>query len=68
MVAHRAGVNTSATTPKVPNNTTGTAMVGMMVARKFCRNRYITATTRTIASTRVFTTSSIEILTNGVVS
>ena len=58
----------AAITPKVPSNTTGTAMVEMMVARKFCRNKYITETTRTIASTRVFTTSSIEILTNGVVS
>ncbi|MNS79316.1 hypothetical protein D3C72_1129680 [compost metagenome] len=41
----------------VPNSTTGTAMVGINVARKFCRNRYITRNTRMIASTSVFTTS-----------
>ena len=39
--------------PKVPSNTTGTVMVVMMVARKFCRNRNITRNTSTIASTRV---------------
>ncbi|MNE65425.1 hypothetical protein D3C80_1609030 [compost metagenome] len=52
----------------VPSNTTGTAIVGISVARKFCRNRYITRNTRMIASIRVFTTSLMEILTNGVVS
>ncbi|MNG17384.1 hypothetical protein D3C84_1013660 [compost metagenome] len=52
----------------VPSNTTGTAMVGINVARIFCRNRYITRNTSTIASNSVFTTSWIEILTNGVVS
>jgi len=40
----------------------------MRVARKFCRKTNITRKTRPIASTRVCTTSSIEILTNGVVS
>ncbi len=58
----------AAMTPKVPSSTTGTAMVGIRVARKFCRNRYITQNTRKIASTRVCTTSSMEIFTNGVVS
>jgi glycine/D-amino acid oxidase-like deaminating enzyme len=55
-------------TPMVPRSTTGTAMVGMSVARKFCRNRYITRNTSTIASRSVFTTSSMERRTNGIVS
>ncbi len=55
-------------TPMVPRRTTGTAMVGMSVARKFCRNRYITRNTSTIASRSVFTTSSMERRTNGTVS
>ena len=54
--------------PKVPSSTTGTAMAGTSVARRFCRNRYITSTTSSIASNSVFTTSSIETCTNGVVS
>ena len=58
----------AARTPKVPSSTTGTAMVGMSVARKFCRNRYITRKTSSTASRRVLTTSSMEIRTNGVVS
>ncbi len=29
----------AASTPIVPSSTTGTAMVGISVARKFCRNR-----------------------------
>jgi hypothetical protein len=47
----------SARMAKVPSSTTGTAMVGISVARKFCRNRYITRNTRMIASTSVLTTS-----------
>ncbi len=58
----------AARTPKVPRSTTGTAMVGMSVARKFCRNRNITRKTSTIASASVFTTSSMERRTKGVVS
>ena len=58
----------AASTPKVPSSTTGTAMVGMSVARKFCKNRYITTNTSTTASTRVLTTSWMEMRTNGVVS
>ncbi len=58
----------AASTPNVPSSTTGTAMVGMSVARKFCRNRYITRNTSAIASTSVRTTSSIEMRTKGVVS
>ncbi len=42
-------------------------MVGTSVARQFCRNRYITATTSSTASIRVMTTSLIEVVTNGVV-
>ena len=57
-----------ASTPKVPSSTTGTAMVGIRVARKFCRNRYITTNTSTIASSRVCTTPLIDTRTNGVVS
>ncbi len=53
---------------KVPTRDTGTASEGMRVARKFCRNRYTTRNTSTMASTRVCTTSSIEMRTNVVVS
>ncbi len=48
--------------PKVPSSTTGTATAGIRVTRQSCRNRNITATTRTIASIRVTTTCSIESL------
>ena len=58
----------AASTPKVPSSTTGTAMVGMRVARKFCRKRSMTRNTSTMASRRVFTTSSMESRTKGVVS
>ena len=58
----------AAMTPKVPSSTTGTAMVGIRVARKFCRNRYMTQNTRKMASISVCTTSSMDIFTNGVVS
>ena len=55
-------------TAKVPSNTTGTAIVGISVARKFCRNRYITQKTRRMATNSVLTTSWMEISTNGAVS
>ena len=55
-------------TPMVPSSTTGTAMAGMSVARRFCRNRNITSTTSKIASPRATTTSLIEARTNGVES
>src|SRR5574340_758703 len=58
----------AAMTPKAPSSTTGTAMVGMIVARKFCRNRYITRNTRMTASTSVCTTPRMESFTKGVVS
>ena len=53
---------------KVPSRATGMTRVGMMVARKFCRNTSITRNTSAIASTRVLTTSWIEILTKVVLS
>ena len=58
----------TAITPKVSSSTTGTAIVGISVARKFCRNRYITKKTSTTASTSVLTTSWMETSTKGVVS
>ena len=58
----------AAMTPNVPSSTTGTAMVGISVARRFCRNRYITRKTSATPSNSVFTTSVIEIFMNGVVS
>ncbi|MCY1185851.1 hypothetical protein D9M73_266670 [compost metagenome] len=54
--------------PKVPSSTTGTARVGISVARKFCRNRYITRNTRAMASNRVITTPMIDAEITGVVS
>ena len=53
---------------KVPSRATGTTSVGIRVARKFCMNRYITANTSSIASSRVLTTFLIEISTNAEVS
>ena len=58
----------AASTPRVPSSTTGTAIVGIRVARKFCRNRYITRNTSTTASASVSRTPRIEARTNGVVS
>jgi hypothetical protein len=58
----------AARTPMVPRSTTGTAMVGIRVARMFCRKRNMMRKTRMTASIRVWTTSSMEILTKGVVS
>jgi hypothetical protein len=58
----------SESTANVPSRITGTAIVGIRVARIFCKKRYITRNTRTMASHKVLTTSSIEILTKGVVS
>ena len=54
--------------PKVPRSTTGTAMVGMIVARKFCRNRNITRNTSTMASSRVWITFSMATSTKREVS
>src|SRR5438552_747084 len=54
--------------PQVPSNATGTTTVGINVARKFCRNRYITRNTSAMASSNVLMTSSTEIFTNVEVS
>jgi hypothetical protein len=53
---------------QAPSRATGTTMVGMKVARKFCRKTNITMKTSTIASASVISTSSIEIDTNRLVS
>ncbi len=58
----------SDSTPKVPSRTTGTASVGINVARMFWRKTNMTMKTSTMASNSVLTTSSIDSLTNGVVS
>ncbi len=55
-------------TPKVPRSTTGTAMVGIRVARMFPMNRYMTRNTSPIASKSVLTTSLMATRTKGVVS
>ena len=47
---------------------TGTASIGISVARQLWRNRNTTSDTRISASSSVFTTSSMEAVTNGVVS
>ena len=44
----------------VPTIDTGTARIGMMVARRLCRNRNTTRITSTTASKKVCTTLSIE--------
>ena len=51
-------------TASEPSSTTGTAIVGISVARKFWRNRNITRKTRTIASTSVWMTCSTDSFTN----
>ena len=53
---------------KVPNNTTGTVIEGIKVARKFCKNKYMMNTTKMIASIMVWNTSLIETSMNLVVS
>ena len=53
----------ASSTAKVPTRLTGTAMVGMRVARKLPRNRNTTTTTRANASINVRFTSSIVSLT-----
>jgi len=45
---------------KVPTIETGTARMGMMVARRLCRNTNTTATTSTTASKNVWITLSTE--------
>ena len=53
---------------KVPMSETGTVRRGMIVARTLCRKMNTTRVTRMIASTKVWTISSIDALTAGVVS
>ena len=55
-------------TAKVPISDTGTAIVGISVARHCPRNRKTTATTSTKASISVWMTSSMVEVTNTVVS
>src|SRR5262245_37031064 len=55
-------------TANVPTSETGTAMEGMRVAQKLPRKMKTTITTRTNASTSVFTTSCMLSLTKVVVS
>ncbi len=52
----------------LPNSASGTAIIGMKVARRFCRKTSRTTKTSTMASISVWTTFSIESLTKGVVS
>ena len=47
---------------------TGTAMIGISVARQFCRNTNTTSSTSAAAISRVWITSLIEAMTNRVVS
>ena len=55
-------------TAKVPISDTGTAMIGISVARTLPRNRNTTIATSTKASSRVLTTSWTLSLTKSVVS
>ena len=56
----------ASSTAKVPIRLTGTATVGMMVARRLPRNRNTTSTTSTKASASVLSTSWIVSVTNSV--
>ncbi len=53
---------------KVPTSDTGTASMGMSVARKLPRKRNTTSSTRRMASRSACTTSSMEALTKSVLS
>src|SRR5271165_4407113 len=57
----------TAITANVPTSDTGTATIGMRVARQVCRNTSTTINTSTIASNRVWMTASIDCSTNVVV-
>ena len=57
----------AAITAKVPTNDTGTAIIGMSVARQVCRNTSITMITSTIASIKAWMTASIDFSTKVVV-
>ena len=53
---------------KVPIRDMGTAMIGIKVARQFCKNKNTTMTTSTIASASVLKTSFMDALTKLLVS
>jgi hypothetical protein len=53
---------------KAPISDTGTAIIGISVARQVCRNRNTTASTSSAASTMVMLTSRMEASTKRVVS
>ena len=53
---------------KVPINDTGTASNGMIEARQLCKKITTTSTTRSMASTRVWSTALIDSRVNPVVS
>ena len=55
-------------TKNVPISDRGIAITGMITARTLPRNRKITTVTISSASTRVFTTSRIDEVTNLVLS
>ncbi len=63
LIVKPSAVNTA----KVPSRDTGTASMGISVARQLCRNRNTTISTSTIAANSVFITSFIDSVTNGVV-
>ena len=58
----------SANAAKVAMSETGTASIGMSVARQLCRNRNTTTNTSSSASTKVWATSSSDDSTNTVLS
>src|SRR5262249_35021068 len=49
-----------AMTANVPTRDTGTAIIGMMVARQFCKKTSTTTNTKTMASNSVFQTSWMD--------
>ena len=53
---------------KVPINATGTAIIGITVERKSCKNTYTTKNTNSRVMTKVKSTSSIEAKRNSVTS
>jgi hypothetical protein len=55
-------------TKNVPSSTTGTAMVGIRVARRLPMNSHMIRNTSTTASKSVLTTSLMATLVKGVVS
>ena len=58
----------SGKTAKVPMSDTGTASIGISVARQFCRNRKTTRITSTMASASVLRISLMPADTGSVVS